>query len=100
MYTPKNIADGRLALVFLFLPRPWQVPDAKVSEDEVEALVTEADAYSLASHLFWAMWALLQSKVLSTTAVFSCESHTCTTPLPAQCHLLFSTLAQQQHCGF
>lgn len=40
-----------------------QVPDEEVSLGEVEALVTEADAYSLASHLLWAMWALLQSKV-------------------------------------
>lgn len=40
-----------------------QVPDEEVSADEVEALVAEADAYSLASHLLWAMWALLQSKV-------------------------------------
>ncbi len=47
----------------------------EVSENEVEALVAEADAYSLASHLFWAMWALLQSKVLSTTAVSSCERY-------------------------
>eukprot|EP00903_Cladosiphon_okamuranus_P017687 g16286.t1 len=38
------------------------VPDEEVSADEVEALVAEADAYSLASHLLWAMWALLQSK--------------------------------------
>lgn len=40
-----------------------QVPDADVSAEEVEGLVTEADAYSLTSHLLWAMWALLQSKV-------------------------------------
>ncbi|CAN0194423.1 unnamed protein product, partial [Hapterophycus canaliculatus] len=38
------------------------VSDVDVSADEVEALVAEADAYSLASHLLWAMWALLQSK--------------------------------------
>ncbi|CAM9210738.1 unnamed protein product [Scytosiphon promiscuus] len=38
------------------------VPDDSVGADEVEALVSEADAYSLASHLLWAMWALLQSK--------------------------------------
>lgn len=40
-----------------------QVPDAGVDAKEVGGLVSEADAYSLASHLLWAMWALLQSKV-------------------------------------
>lgn len=34
-----------------------------VSPEEVDHLVVEADAYSLASHLMWAFWALLQSKV-------------------------------------
>ncbi|CBN79735.1 choline/ethanolamine kinase [Ectocarpus siliculosus] len=38
------------------------VPHEEVNADEVENLVKEADAYSLASHLLWAMWALLQSK--------------------------------------
>ncbi|CAM9342005.1 unnamed protein product [Sphacelaria rigidula] len=38
------------------------VPDIDVSPEEVDHLVVEADAYSLASHLMWAFWALLQSK--------------------------------------
>lgn len=40
-----------------------QVQEDDVSAAEVEGLVVEADAYSLASHLLWAMWGLLQSKV-------------------------------------
>ncbi|CAN0564832.1 unnamed protein product, partial [Ectocarpus sp. 12 AP-2014] len=37
------------------------VPHEEVNADDVEDFVKEADAYSLASHLLWAMWALLQS---------------------------------------
>lgn len=55
MFYPKRVSDDVCAVM--------QVPDEDVCADEVEALVAEADAYSLASHLLWAMWALLQSKV-------------------------------------
>ncbi|CAN0393256.1 unnamed protein product [Laminaria digitata] len=41
------------------------VPDDDVSAEEVEGLVSETDAYSLASHLWWALWSLIMSKVRS-----------------------------------
>lgn len=63
-----------------------QVPDVDISEDEVEALVAEADAYSLASHLFWAMWALLQSKVRTER----CSSSACARAKGNRTHLPFS----------
>eukprot|EP00904_Undaria_pinnatifida_P013937 jgi/Undpi1/9674/HiC_scaffold_27.g12130.m1 len=46
------------------------VPDTEVSAEEVDGLVTEADAYSLASHLLWASWSLLQSKSETAAAGF------------------------------
>lgn len=46
------------------------VQDNEVSAEEVDGLVSEADAYSLASHLLWASWALLQSKSETAAAGF------------------------------
>ncbi|CAM9340075.1 unnamed protein product [Ectocarpus sp. 8 AP-2014] len=51
------------------------LPHEEVNADEVEDLVKEADAYSLASHLLWAMWALLQSKAReSSKGCFSSDA--------------------------
>ncbi|CAM9704225.1 unnamed protein product [Pylaiella littoralis] len=54
--------EERRAFCRSYLGATNGVADDDVSADEVEALVAEADAYSLASHLLWAMWALLQTK--------------------------------------
>ncbi|MED6179868.1 hypothetical protein PIB30_004923 [Stylosanthes scabra] len=35
----------------------------EVSREDLEALYVEANAYALASHIFWALWALIQAKV-------------------------------------
>ena len=51
-----------------------QVPDTEVSAEEVDGLVTEADAYSLASHLLWASWSLLQSKVRDVSLISASPS--------------------------
>lgn len=51
-----------------------QVLDDEVSAEEVEGLVSEADAYSLASHLLWAIWSLLQSKVGGAWLIFASTS--------------------------
>lgn len=32
----------------------------KVPDEELEALYIEANTYMLASHLFWALWSLIQ----------------------------------------
>ncbi|CAM9575799.1 unnamed protein product [Discosporangium mesarthrocarpum] len=49
-----------------YLAASHEIPESSVSKDEVEALVAEADAFSLASHFFWALWSMLQYKISST----------------------------------
>ncbi|GAB4832875.1 hypothetical protein Ancab_006892 [Ancistrocladus abbreviatus] len=45
--------------------RHYLCPDAphKVSDCDLEALYVETNTYMLASHLYWALWALIQAKV-------------------------------------
>ncbi|CAN1120427.1 Probable ethanolamine kinase [Linum perenne] len=45
--------------------RHYLKPDKpnEVSEDELEALHVESNVFMLASHIFWALWALIQAKM-------------------------------------
>ncbi|KZV36411.1 putative ethanolamine kinase, partial [Dorcoceras hygrometricum] len=45
--------------------RHYLKPDSphKVSDEELEALFLETNTYMLASHLYWALWALIQAKM-------------------------------------
>lgn len=35
----------------------------QVTEQDIEAVYVETNTYSLASHLLWALWALIQAKM-------------------------------------
>lgn len=71
---PRWFIDSSFSLSFCVPTAVCQVPDDEVSAGEVEGLVSEADAYSLASHLLWAIWSLLQSKVGDGRLAFFCAS--------------------------
>ena len=43
-------------------------PDPAPASPEVDALVVEANVFSLASHLYWGIWALIQAKRVPRTA--------------------------------
>ncbi|KAI3879285.1 hypothetical protein MKX03_024260 [Papaver bracteatum] len=45
--------------------RNYLKPDVpqEVSDKDLEALYVETDSYKLASHLYWALWALIQAKM-------------------------------------
>ncbi|KAG2398966.1 ethanolamine kinase [Vigna angularis] len=51
-------------LCYIKLPKYLpEIPTFVVSEKDLEALYVEANTFSLASHVFWALWGVIQAKM-------------------------------------
>lgn len=54
---------AQLAWLRAYLEASRDTAARPVTDDELEALYVEANAFTLASHLFWGLWALIQADV-------------------------------------
>ncbi|GAY50595.1 hypothetical protein CUMW_127900 [Citrus unshiu] len=65
-----HISDQGSYITYAIFISSWSLPSyshccllTQVSDQDLEVLYVEANTFMLASHLFWALWALIQAKM-------------------------------------
>lgn len=66
-----HISDQGSYITYAMFISSWSLPSyshccllTQVSDQDLEVLYVEANTFMLASHLFWALWALIQVSLL------------------------------------